>query len=49
MDHEVLDEHHHRAPAQISPAALADRVLAGGPVTLLDVREDASWSIEDPA
>lgn len=37
------------SPAQISPAALAERVLAGDAVTLLDVREDASWTIEAPA
>lgn len=37
------------AAAEISPAQLADRIAAREPVTLLDVREDASWSIEGPA
>lgn len=36
------------SPLQISPASLADRLLAGEQVTLLDVRDDASWSIEAP-
>lgn len=37
------------AAAEISPAQLADRIAAREPVTLLDVREDASWSIEGPS
>lgn len=35
-------------PDQIAPASLADRIVAGEPVTLLDVRDDVSWSIEAP-
>lgn len=37
------------AAAEISPAQLADRIAAGEPLTLLDVRDDAGWSIEGPA
>jgi glyoxylase-like metal-dependent hydrolase (beta-lactamase superfamily II) len=36
------------APTTISPAALAERVAAHGPLTILDVRDDASWAIEGP-
>lgn len=36
-------------PAQITAAALADRIAAGTPVTLLDVRDDVAWSIEAPS
>lgn len=32
----------------ISPTALADRVAAHDPLTVLDIREDASWVIEGP-
>lgn len=35
--------------AEISPAQLADRIAMEEPLTLLDVREDAAWSIDGPA
>lgn len=37
------------SPTQITPAALADRIVAGERLTLLDVRDDASWTIEAPS
>lgn len=37
------------APVQIAPAALAERLDAREPVTLLDVRDDVSWMIEAPS
>lgn len=37
------------APVQIAPATLADRLDAREPLTLLDVRDDASWVIEAPS
>lgn len=37
------------AASEITPAQLADRIAAAEPVTLLDVREDASWAIEGPS
>ena len=35
-------------PASIAPAELADRLERHEPVTVLDVRDDASWAIEAP-
>ncbi|HYF24187.1 MAG TPA: MBL fold metallo-hydrolase [Baekduia sp.] len=34
------------APPTISAGALLDRLVAGAPVTLLDIRSDAAWTIE---
>src|SRR5688500_7509089 len=36
------------AETTITASLLADRVAAGRPVTVLDVRHDASWGIEGP-
>lgn len=36
-------------PASISPTDLAARITAGEPTTVLDVRPEASWTVEGPA
>jgi glyoxylase-like metal-dependent hydrolase (beta-lactamase superfamily II) len=36
------------AETTIAAGTLADRVAAGEPVTVLDIRDDASWGIEGP-
>lgn len=36
-------------PASITPADLAARIAAGEPTTVLDVRPEASWTVEGPA
>jgi glyoxylase-like metal-dependent hydrolase (beta-lactamase superfamily II) len=36
-------------PASIAPAELAERLERHEPVTVLDVRDDASWTIEAPS
>lgn len=33
-------------PASITPSALAERLAAGDPTTIIDVRTDADWTIE---
>lgn len=36
-------------PTSITPAALAERLAAGDPTTIIDVRADADWTIEGAA
>lgn len=50
-DEEVNDISSTATPAgsAIAPAVLLERLVAGRPTTLLDVRDDASWCIEAPS